>query len=613
MSLIVASSARAHEDPSGCFETGPAIIVSVFRANGTTGVVGSVSECETINYRATLQKASNSDTICAFSGGTFKMTLPNGTVVDINLNVPCIGGTAGEGCDPTITQVQSSLIPYTVNPANIVNGFVVATASYTGGVAHDTPGNTPGVAANTPKSTPVVRCIDNDACTTDVCNPALQAAAACSFPPIVCVDNDPCTSDACVGGSCVFTPGALDCNDNDPCTSDACVTGVGCTNTPGALNCNDNDPCTSDACVAGVGCVNTPGALNCNDNDPCTNDACVTGVGCVNTPGALNCNDNDQCTSDACVTGVGCVNTPGALNCNDNDPCTSDACVAGVGCVNTPGALNCNDNNLCTTDSCVAGVGCVNQDISPTCDDNDPCTTDSCHPVLGCQNVPNQNPECLGLNHFQCYEIKPFQFPRRTVTVADRYGSATVTIRPPNNLCAPSDKRGEDPEAPTDPEHLTTFPIIGPAVRVNNVTVANQFGNVKLDLTRRAHLMVPTSKSLVSPPPPLASPIDHFQCYRVRRSIGSARFTVKRGIPVVDQFGSHAVDLLRPRFFCVPANKNNEDPGAINHTEDLLCYKTEHKARFTGREPFINHQFGPEDVKLIRRTSFCVPSSIVTD
>src|SRR5689334_25440499 len=91
--LFVASTARAHEDPPGCFQTGPAIIVSVFRANGTTGVVGSVSECETINYQATLQKATNSDSICAFSAGQFTLTTPDSVVHNINLNVPCIGGT----------------------------------------------------------------------------------------------------------------------------------------------------------------------------------------------------------------------------------------------------------------------------------------------------------------------------------------------------------------------------------------------------------------------------------------------------------------------------------------------------------------------------------------
>ena len=157
--LVAATSARAHEDPVGCFQTGPAIIVAVFRANGTTGVVGSVSECETINYQATLTKAQDSDEICAFSEGTFKLTLPNGNVVDINLDVPCIGGNGpGEGCDPTVDSLTSPLIPYTVNPADIVGGFVVATAVYTGGVVHDNPDNTAGVGAETPKSTPVVLC-----------------------------------------------------------------------------------------------------------------------------------------------------------------------------------------------------------------------------------------------------------------------------------------------------------------------------------------------------------------------------------------------------------------------------------------------------------------------
>src|SRR5678816_1624706 len=136
--LFVSASARAHEDPPGCFQTGPAIVVSIFRANGTTGVVGSVSQCETINYQATLSKASNSDTICAFSEGTFSLTTPDGVVHTISANVPCIGGTSGEGCDPTVTQLQSLLIPYVVKPADVVGGFILATGQYAGGVAHDT-------------------------------------------------------------------------------------------------------------------------------------------------------------------------------------------------------------------------------------------------------------------------------------------------------------------------------------------------------------------------------------------------------------------------------------------------------------------------------------------
>src|SRR5262245_22779481 len=188
--VLVGSSARAHEDPPGCFQTGPSIVISVFRANGTTGVVGSISECETINYQATLAKATNSDTICAFSEGEFSLTTPDGVKHVIEADVPCIGGTGGEGCDATVTQVGSMLIPYTVQAGNIVNGFVTATANYSGGIAHDNPDNTPGVSANTPKSTPVVRCSDNNLCTQDLCDATKQGSAACSNPIIPCTDNN---------------------------------------------------------------------------------------------------------------------------------------------------------------------------------------------------------------------------------------------------------------------------------------------------------------------------------------------------------------------------------------------------------------------------------------
>jgi hypothetical protein len=529
--VLAATSARAHEDPPGCFETGPAIIVSVFRANGTTGVVGSVSECETINYRARLQKGADQDTICAFSGGTFKLTLPNNQVVDINLNVPCIGGTdSAEGCTAALDFIESNLIPYIVNPADVVGGFLVASSAYAGGVAHDTPNNTPGVGANTPKSTPVVACTDNNPCTNDVCIPA---TGACSFPPITCVDNDLCTADSCnpATGLCTFTPNVV---------------------------CNDNNPCTTEACNPQTG-------------------QCVPSTTIV-------CNDQNLCTSDTCnpQTG-GCVFTQ-TVTCNDNNPCTNEQCNPATGqCVITPGV---------------------------DCDDRDPCTDDRCDPVSGCVNTPNGIPGCLGLNHFQCYEVKPATFAQRDVTVEDRYLDATVTLRATNRLCAPSDKRGEDPTAPQTPQHLAGFPSKSAAFRLENQVVTNQFGTLTLDIKRRVFLMVPTAKDLESQPPALLNPTSHFQCYLVGRSGGSPRFERLRDVPVADQFGSHVVDLIRPRYLCVPADKNGEDPTAPNGQENLLCYKAKQHVRLGQQQPFMTNQFLSRRERMIRNLEFCVPTTL---
>src|SRR5438552_15878086 len=66
LGLVTAHDAMAHQDPSGCSQSGPAIVVGVFRADGVTGLSGTVSPRETVQYRVQVQKAGLTDpTICA--------------------------------------------------------------------------------------------------------------------------------------------------------------------------------------------------------------------------------------------------------------------------------------------------------------------------------------------------------------------------------------------------------------------------------------------------------------------------------------------------------------------------------------------------------------------
>src|SRR5262249_22095716 len=124
-------------------------------------------------------------------------------------------------------------------------------------------------------------------------------------------------------------------------------------------------------------------------------------------------------------------------------------------------------------------------------------------------------------------------------------------------------------------------------------------------------LFVPTSKDLNTPPPPLQNPPDHYQCYLVRRSAGAPAFAKISNITGVDQFGAQHFDILRPRYFCAPANKAGEDPGAPGHTNNLLCYKTRHRENFPTLQPHVNNQLLNDQVTLTRRMEFCVPSTIV--
>jgi hypothetical protein len=196
------------------------------------------------------------------------------------------------------------------------------------------------------------------------------------------------------------------------------------------------------------------------------------------------------------------------------------------------------------------------------------------------------------------------------VSVQDQFGTSTgLTLTHPNKLCAPTNKQNEDPGAQNDPQHLKAYQDKHNGPKVLNQTVVNQFGSVQLDVSRPNLLLVPTAKSTVSTPPALTPPvIDHFQCYKVKRSRGAPKFARVSGVTGQDQFGAYNVDLLKPRYLCAPASKNGEDPTAPLHPEHLLCYKTRNNTAFPERVVFTTDQFGAQSVRITRRIELCVPS-----
>jgi hypothetical protein len=216
-------------------------------------------------------------------------------------------------------------------------------------------------------------------------------------------------------------------------------------------------------------------------------------------------------------------------------------------------------------------------------------------------------------HHYQCYETRRQSIVASGLEVVDQFGPSTVDVLRPRNLCLPADKNGEDPSAPADPDHLAEYDIDQdtPFTRVFNVAVTNQFGTVVVDVVAPDTLQVPTTKGLSVPPPPPVSPdVDHFKCYRIRRSSGEAAFVPVGGVQVVDQLGSATITVESPTRLCAPADKNDETPGAETHPVHLLCYDIA-RSPFGDLVVLVNNQFGRQTFELIRRTQFCVPSTTV--
>lgn len=227
-------------------------------------------------------------------------------------------------------------------------------------------------------------------------------------------------------------------------------------------------------------------------------------------------------------------------------------------------------------------------------------------------------------NNFACYKATatsgtPRFVARPGISLVDRIRASTVAVKKPKLLCAPTSKNGEQPGAPSDPDHLEDYQIkpAGKFTALRNRKVTNQFGAIVVDVLKPVALQVPTAKDLdSSPAPPSAPAVDHFSCYSVKVSGGTPAFVPVSGVQLEDQFGSMAVRVLKPQRLCAPTNKNNEEPGAESHPDQLMCYRIAQSSlpKFaTVPGLFTNNQFGPERLDARVPAELCVPTTIGVD
>jgi hypothetical protein len=121
--------------------------------------------------------------------------------------------------------------------------------------------------------------------------------------------------------------------------------------------------------------------------------------------------------------------------------------------------------------------------------------------------------------------------------------------------------------------------------------------------------------SLTAPPPlPAAPNPDHFQCYVVKGTSGTPRFTPVLNVPLADQFASVRVDVRKPVRLCLAVDTNGEDPGAPAHPGVVLCYQAKPargSPKFAGVNPiFANNPFGPQTMRATKLKELCVPSTL---
>jgi hypothetical protein len=217
------------------------------------------------------------------------------------------------------------------------------------------------------------------------------------------------------------------------------------------------------------------------------------------------------------------------------------------------------------------------------------------------------------VNHFQCYRARTTGFNQMPVTLADRFGMRSATVRKPLDLCAPADKNGEDPEAADSPFFLTSYKISGGGrfEQISPVHADNQFGPVALKIKGPSTLLVPTEVSLVGPPSSAAGAfLNHFTCYKAR-ALSPPNSPAPGVITVQTAFETVQVQPKKPKRLCVPVHKNGGPILAAEH-ENLLCYKAKSSGRLIPAPTvFLNNQFGQQTQRLGPRREICIPTDLL--
>jgi len=226
-------------------------------------------------------------------------------------------------------------------------------------------------------------------------------------------------------------------------------------------------------------------------------------------------------------------------------------------------------------------------------------------------------------DHFVCYKAKTTtgtaKFQPRTALLADAIEGLTFDVLRPMQICSPADHQGEGVvDAATHLESYKIRALSGSPKHVpqTNLKVVNQFGSIRVDTIRPDSLLVPTAQATTPPTtPPFASHgVDHYKCYKVKVTKGTARFPkgVQRTFADTLVPGAKLFDVKTPRRLCVPVSQDLQP--VKSSSGHLLCYKAKPAKGEPKHLPIAGrltaNVFGAESIDTRKEDEICVPSIV---
>jgi cysteine-rich repeat protein len=208
---------------------------------------------------------------------------------------------------------------------------------------------------------------------------------------------------------------------------------------------------------------------------------------------------------------------------------------------------------------------------------------------------------------FKCYKLREqgsSRFQPGPLSLVDQFGASSDFVKAPERLCNPVDVDGAGIADPTT--HLMCYDLAPePGFIRRNVVSRDQFGDHALVVVRPDSLCVPAEKDGVQS----ETALDGFKCYRVARQKGLD--FGPRSVSLADQFETKTETVQKPILFCNPVSPSGES--LADPETHLTCYRIPAPPEATPRDVSVEDEFTEQHVRAFRGTCrkvglLCVPS-----
>lgn len=222
-------------------------------------------------------------------------------------------------------------------------------------------------------------------------------------------------------------------------------------------------------------------------------------------------------------------------------------------------------------------------------------------------NTPTNTPVPLD-DAYQCYASKVTvgtpAFTARNATLVDRVDTTNARVRKVSGLCNPVGVDGQPIGDPT--AHLLCYDARSPRPAgprpIHQVT--DDFGTLSLEVLKPLELCLPAEKNGV----PSGLTNDPLHCHKARIARGTARFA-PRSASLSDQFGSTTIRVLRPAALCFATSVDGVPPPDADAAR--LCYKLAPRpSDVTAHDVTTRDAFGDLSITARRSNLLCLPATI---